>query len=308
MITLIPMTQPEFERYLVYLTDAYAQDQIKAGVWQADTATEQAAASLSRDLPNGLATPNHFIYNVRDAAIPEPVGHLWIGISPESDTPVFIMDIEIFSAYQRRGYAQQTLQAVEAIAAERGLSTIGLHVHANNHGAQALYEKTGFVTTGHQMRKHVLAVDEALVRRSIALSAAAAAHGNEPFGALLARDGQIILEIENSVYSEHNVTNHAETNLVRRAVEQYDAAFLSGCVLYTSTEPCAMCSGAIYWSGIGAVVFACSEKRLSDFSGLALSVPCRSILGSGTHEIRVVGPVLEEEAATIHAGYWRRNP
>jgi tRNA(Arg) A34 adenosine deaminase TadA/GNAT superfamily N-acetyltransferase len=306
MITLVPMTQAEFERYLAHQIDIYTQDLIKAGRG-AEAAAERATADLHRSLPDGLATPNNHFYHVYDAAFPEPIGNLWLADNAEFDPPVFINDIEIFPTYQRLGYGQQTLSAVETIATQRGLSRIGLHVQAHNHSAKALYEKMGYATTGHLMSKRVLPVDETLVRRSIQLSIDAMVHGNEPFGALLAKDGKIVLEAENSIYTAHDVTNHAETNLVRLAVQRYDEAFLSGCVLYTSTEPCAMCSGAIYWSGIGAVVFACSEKRLSDYSGLALSVPCRSILHSGTHEILVYGPMLQEDAAQVHAGYWKRS-
>ncbi|MCC6804942.1 MAG: nucleoside deaminase [Anaerolineae bacterium] len=150
-------------------------------------------------------------------------------------------------------------------------------------------------------------VDHDLVRRSIQLSADAVAHGNEPFGALLAKNGKILLEIENTIYTGHDVTNHAETNLVREAVKHYDEAFLSGCVLYTSTEPCPMCAGAIYWSGVGAVVYACSAERLAQYSGVSMHIDCEMILGSGTHEIRVQGPVLEDEAAQVHAAYWQRK-
>jgi tRNA(Arg) A34 adenosine deaminase TadA/GNAT superfamily N-acetyltransferase len=306
MITLEPMSQADFEHYLADQIDIYRQDLIKAG-HSAAAAAERAAADLHRSLPDGLATPHNHFYHVHDAAFPEPIGRLWFADNAEFDPPIFINDIEIFAPYQRLGYGQQTLSAVEAIATQRGLSRIGLHVQAHNHGAKALYDKMGYTTTGHLMSKHVLPVDEVLVRRSIQLSIDAVAKGNEPFGALLAKDGQIILEAENSIYTAHDVTNHAETNLVRMAVQRYDEAFLSGCVLYTSTEPCAMCSGAIYWSGIGAVVYACSEQRLSDFSGLALSVPCRSVLHSGTHEILVYGPMLQDDAAQVHAGYWKRN-
>lgn len=155
------------------------------------------------------------------------------------------------------------------------------------------------------MTQPTLPIDTELVRRSIRLSADAMAHGNEPFGALLAKDGQILLEAENTIYTGHDVTNHAETNLVRLAVQRYDAAFLAGCVLYTSTEPCPMCAGAIYWSGVGAVVYACSAERLAQYSGLSMHVDCEIILSSGTHEIRVQGPILEDEAAQVHAAYWK---
>src|SRR5579859_3432783 len=101
-----------------------------------------------------------------------------------------------------------------------------------------------------------LTVNNDFVRRSVQIAADAVSHGNHPFGALLVRDGKVLLEAENTIFTRHDITNHAEMNLVRLSVNRYDAAFLADCTLYTSTEPCAMCAGAIYWSGIGAVVFA----------------------------------------------------
>jgi tRNA(Arg) A34 adenosine deaminase TadA len=150
-----------------------------------------------------------------------------------------------------------------------------------------------------------ITVDEQLVRRSVQLAADAVAHGNHPFGALLAKEGQILLEAENTIFTGKDVTNHAETNLVRLAVQQYDFIFLEGCVLYTSTEPCAMCSGAIYWSGVGTVVYACSAPRLAEFAGIGLEIRSREVFASGTRKVTLVGPVLEDEAIQVHAGYWK---
>jgi len=147
-------------------------------------------------------------------------------------------------------------------------------------------------------------VDEQLVRRSLKIAADAVARGNHPFGALLAKDGQILLEAENTVYTGHDVTNHAETNLVRLAVQHYDFAFLESCVLYTSTEPCAMCSGAIYWSGVGAVVYACSAERLGKIAGKGLEIRSREVFATGIRQVTVVGPVLEDEAIAVHESYW----
>lgn len=152
-----------------------------------------------------------------------------------------------------------------------------------------------------------LAVDNELVRRSVQLAADAVSHGNHPFGALLARDGKILLEAENTIFTGHDITNHAEMNLVRLAVNRYDAAFLAGCTLYTSTEPCAMCAGAIYWAGVGAVVFACSERRLGDFAGNQLNVPCQEIFARGVRSIMLAGPALEDEAESVHRAYWKQT-
>lgn len=78
---------------------------------------------------------------------------------------------------------------------------------------------------------------------------------NHPFGSLLVDpDGNVVLEAENIVLTGRDCIGHAELNLVRTAGGRFDAASLRGYTLYTSPEPCAMCAGAIYWSGIGRVV------------------------------------------------------
>jgi tRNA(Arg) A34 adenosine deaminase TadA len=101
------------------------------------------------------------------------------------------------------------------------------------------------------------------------------------------------------------MTNHAEMNLVKLAAQRYDPAFLADYTLYSSTEPCAMCSGAIYWSGIGRVVFACSELRLGEIAGIGLNLSSRAVLQTGARLVAVIGPTdLEDEAAEVHQGFW----
>jgi tRNA(Arg) A34 adenosine deaminase TadA len=152
---------------------------------------------------------------------------------------------------------------------------------------------------------------DALLRRAIELADRARAGGNHPFGALLATaDGRVALEAENSVGTTRDVTGHAETNLVSAATRRFAADELRSMTLVTSCEPCAMCSGAIYWSGIGAVVYGLSEKGLLELTGddpenPTLDLPCRTVLSAGQREIAVTGPLLEEEAAASHAGFWR---
>ena len=152
---------------------------------------------------------------------------------------------------------------------------------------------------------------DALLRRAIELADRARARGDHPFGALLATaDGRIALEAENSVGTTRDVTGHAETNLVSAATRRFEADELRSMTLVSSCEPCAMCSGAIYWSGIGAVVYGLSEKGLLALTGddpenPTLDLPCRTVLSAGQREIAVTGPLLEEEAAASHAGFWR---
>jgi len=145
----------------------------------------------------------------------------------------------------------------------------------------------------------------AFIREAIALSQAAVDHGNEPFGAVLVKDGAVILRAENTIFTESDPTGHAETNLVRLAGAAYTPEFLADCTLYTSTEPCAMCAGAIYWSGIGRMVYACSESRLRDILGNhGLNLPSRVVFARGERPVEVIGPILEHEAVAVHEAYW----
>ncbi len=116
--------------------------------------------------------------------------------------------------------------------------------------------------------------------------------------------GEIVLEAQNTVHQESDITCHAEMNLVRMAVRKFSPDLLSGAALYTSTEPCPMCAGAIYWSGIGAVVYGCSAARLARAAGGGLPIPCREIYSHGERAISVFGPVLEEFGAAIHEAFW----
>lgn len=150
--------------------------------------------------------------------------------------------------------------------------------------------------------------DLPLLRRAIAQAARAREHGNHPFGALLAdENGQILLEAENTVLTENDATGHAETNLVRLASRQFSPDTLAKSTLYTSTEPCPMCAGAIFWSGIGRVVYALSEEGLYALTGdstESLKLPCREVFARGGRLVEVLGPLLEEEAARVHEGFW----
>jgi len=148
-----------------------------------------------------------------------------------------------------------------------------------------------------------------LLRTAIALAASARQHGNHPFGALLADAvGNILLTAENSVNTARDATGHAELNLVRLASAQFSPEVLADVTLYTSTEPCPMCSGAIFWSGIRRVVYALSEDGLYAMTGdspESLKLPCREVFARGGRPVEVSGPLLEEEAALVHQGFWK---
>jgi tRNA(Arg) A34 adenosine deaminase TadA len=154
--------------------------------------------------------------------------------------------------------------------------------------------------------------DTNLLRRAIAVAQRSRERGNHPFGALLADEsGNVRLESENTVVTAADCTGHAETNLVRLACSQLTAEVIASATLYTSTEPCAMCAGAIYWAGIPRVVFGLREDQLYAMTGAdpknpTLLLPCREVFARGQRPTEVVGPLLEEEARAVHEGFW--NP
>ena len=145
---------------------------------------------------------------------------------------------------------------------------------------------------------------ESFIQETLTLARQAVANGDHPFGALLVKDGVVVLTAVNSIHTDHDNTRHAELNLVSQAAQQFDAAFLAGCVLYTSTEPCAMCAGAIYWTGINTVVYGCSAEALGHIAGGDFVIPCREIFARGQRPLTIIGPLLEDESTAVHQQYW----
>jgi tRNA(Arg) A34 adenosine deaminase TadA len=154
--------------------------------------------------------------------------------------------------------------------------------------------------------------DETLLRHAFDVARRSRAAGDHPFGSVLAdEEGRALMEQGNGYTSEGgDRTAHAERLLASRAARTHDLAFLARCTLYTSAEPCAMCAGAIYWAGIGRVVFGQSEKALKAQTGAheenpTLDLPCALVFAAGQRRTEVVGPLLEDEAAPLQADFWK---
>jgi tRNA(Arg) A34 adenosine deaminase TadA len=151
--------------------------------------------------------------------------------------------------------------------------------------------------------------ETAHLERAIEVAALARSHGNHPFGAIFVTADGSVIEAENTVVTDGDPTGHAETNLVRATAASFDATTRATGTLYTSTEPCAMCAGAIYWAGINRVVFALPETTLGAMvmagSGEeTMDLPCREVFARGPRTIEVIGPVDLPRAAEVHAGFW----
>ena len=153
--------------------------------------------------------------------------------------------------------------------------------------------------------------DLAFLRQAIDLARAARAHGAHPFGCVIVDEhGQVLVTARNNaVRPLGEPTQHAERLACSKVSRQFTPAQLARCSLYTSTEPCVMCTGAIYEVGIGRVVYALSANTLihiiSSGSEIPiLDLPCREIFARGQRPTQVLGPFLEEEAAQAHQGFW----
>lgn len=147
---------------------------------------------------------------------------------------------------------------------------------------------------------------EEWMRNAIELAQRAKDNGNHPFGAVLVLDGEIVLTAENTVITGKNSSHHAEMNLMNKIAESnLSKDQISRSTLVTSTEPCAMCSGAIVWGGVKKVIYGCPCEVLGDMAGDDFLIPCRNILTlSKNFAVSVEGPVLAEEAKLVHVGFW----
>ena len=150
----------------------------------------------------------------------------------------------------------------------------------------------------------------ALLRIAIAESQKARESGQHPFAAILVGpDGAVLMTQHNAYMPDHDMTGHAERVLMTRASTSLPMDLLRDCTIYTSAEPCAMCTGAIYWTGLKRLVYGMSEAQLKKITGdnpenPTLDLPCRAVFAAGQRPVEVIGPMLEKEAALVHEGVW----
>ena len=105
---------------------------------------------------------------------------------------------------------------------------------------------------------------EELMRRAIELSENSVRNGGGPFGAVIAKDGEIIAEGSNKVTINNDPTAHAEVCAIRNACKILNTFELANCVIYTSCEPCPMCLGAIYWARLSKIFYANDRKDVAE--------------------------------------------
>lgn len=139
--------------------------------------------------------------------------------------------------------------------------------------------------------------DHRHLRAAIDAGRAALARGDMPFGAVLVRDGHALLAAMNEQITRADPTGHAELVLVRTAARELGPGALRGATVYASGEPCAMCAGAMFWAGIGRVVYGAPSPDMAvALGGPLLPARCAELLSAASPPVEVVGPLLREEA------------
>jgi tRNA(Arg) A34 adenosine deaminase TadA len=132
----------------------------------------------------------------------------------------------------------------------------------------------------------ITSADQALLRRAIAIAAEAITLGDAPYGSLLAdAGGAVLIEAHNTVRRDNDISAHPELKLARWAARELEPEAAARTTLYTSCEPCQMCTGGIVRSGLGRVVYALSTEQLVSLNP-----------GSGWPVVPQEGPALPEEA------------
>jgi ribosomal protein S18 acetylase RimI-like enzyme len=153
MTHLAPLPPEAFARFRTVSITEYAEDNIASGRWPAEGAEERSRQSYDELLPQGLATPNQHLFEMRDSA-GASVGTIWLAVIEQASARHgYIYDVRVEPGHRRQGHARAAFLALEPLARDLGLERIALHVFAHNPGAQALYRSLGYEVTGINMQK-----------------------------------------------------------------------------------------------------------------------------------------------------------
>ncbi len=160
--------------------------------------------------------------------------------------------------------------------------------------------------------KELNELDIKLLYETVRIAHEALENGCHPFGALLAdKDGNILIEVGNNKNASPCL--HAETAVMIEAGKRYSPEFLETCSLYTNFEPCVMCTGAVYWTNVGRIVFGLTEEQLLSCTkdhneNPTFDLPCHKVLEHGQRDMVICGPTkdeaLKEAILKDHLSFW----
>ena len=150
-------------------------------------------------------------------------------------------------------------------------------------------------------------IDEVFMEKAIELSRLAVEHGNEPFGAVLVKDDEIVFTNENQIYTKHDPTFHAEAGLIREFCAKTGISELQEYTLYSSCEPCFMCSGAMVWVKLGRLVYGASNIELENILGKEGCNCSKLVFDNSFWKSEVTEGVLRDDSLEVLKEYFSKH-
>jgi tRNA(Arg) A34 adenosine deaminase TadA len=147
---------------------------------------------------------------------------------------------------------------------------------------------------------------EQLMQAAIEIARAGIAAGQSPFGAVVARDGEIVAAAHNTVWATTDISAHAEVNAIRSACRELKSINLAGCEMFTTCEPCPMCLSAIHWGRFDTVYFGATISDAKDAGFSELIISAEDMVRMGGSPLRVVPGVLSRECADLFRAWMSR--
>ena len=131
--------------------------------------------------------------------------------------------------------------------------------------------------------------------------------GQTPFGACLVRDGKMIVCTHNHVWHDTDITAHAEVQCIRQACQELHTIDLTGCVIYSTTEPCPMCFSAIHWARIGRIVYGASIADAKSFGFSELEIANDQMKALGQSSVQIVAGCMKDQVIELFRK-WQSQP
>jgi tRNA(Arg) A34 adenosine deaminase TadA len=137
------------------------------------------------------------------------------------------------------------------------------------------------------------------MRLAIERARAGISSGQTPFGCVIVRAGEVVGAGHNEVWARTDITAHAEIVTIQRACQRLNSIDLSGCVCYTTCEPCPMCASAIHWARLDLCVYGASIDDAAGAGFSELRLPAAEVNRAGGGRVQLRPGVLREECAAL---------
>jgi tRNA(Arg) A34 adenosine deaminase TadA len=149
--------------------------------------------------------------------------------------------------------------------------------------------------------ERIVRVDfEPMMRTAIEEAELSRKQGNKGYGAVVAFGNQVLARAHDTGIVERDPSLHAEVNAIRAAVRVAGASDLSGAVLFSSCEPCPMCSSLAVWANLSAIVFGASIEKTALRGKARICVPAREIVERSPVRMEIIPGVLESECLALY--------